>query len=783
MEERTIADAGAPDSTALKTDRRRAERITELLDKMSVKEKLAQLYGVWVGLDATGGTVAPHQHEMAPVVSWPELIVDGIGQLTRPFGTAPVEPAIGLAGLVDTQRAIVAAGRWGIPALVHEECLTGLAAWKATVYPSPLCWGATFDPNLIQRMAAKIGRTMRRLGIHQGLAPVLDVARDLRWGRIEETIGEDPYLVGSIGSAYVRGLESAGIVATLKHFVGYSASRAGRNLAPVSAGPRELADILLPPFEMALRAGARSVMNSYADIDGLPVAADPGLLTDVLRSSVRVHRHGSCGLFRHLIPAHPASCGRNAAGSSCPCLASRHRRRTADGQRLRTSARRRGCGWDCADGVGRPGAVPGVDPEGRARVARHRLGSGSGRRDIRWRDGRIGRRRIPGVGGRGGSARGRARTAYRGAPASTWCATCGGGPAGGNPQAMMGCYSFPMHVGVHHPEVPVGIDISTVLDALRSDPNGFEVGFARGCPVTGGHDQDGDAEIEAAARLAADADICVAVLGDQAGLFGNGTSGEGCDAADLKLPGRQEELLEAVLTTGTPVVLVLLSGRPYELSRQADRLAGVLCGFFPGEEGAAAIVDALTGRIEPSGRLPVSFPGAGAVQPSTYLGSTLTRRSEVSVIDPSPLWGFGHGLAYHPVTWGSISADTTDWPIDGRFAISVHLRNDADVAVSEVVQVYLRDPVAEIARPVQQLLAAPRIDVAAGQSVTVGIDLYADQLSYTGRRGDRQVDPGEVELQIGASSTDIREVIRATVIGDRRTVGFDRVMHADVVVH
>ena len=166
---------------------------------------------------------------------------------------------------------------------MHEECLTGLAAWQATVFPSPLCWGASFDPGLVEQMSAHIGRTMRRLGVHQGLAPVLDVVRDLRWGRTEETIGEDPYLVGTIGSGYVRGLESAGIVATLKHFAGYSASRGARNMAPVSIGPRELADVLLPPFEMALRAGARSVMNSYTDLDGVPVAADATLLTELLR--------------------------------------------------------------------------------------------------------------------------------------------------------------------------------------------------------------------------------------------------------------------------------------------------------------------------------------------------------------------------------------------------------------------------------------------------------------------------------------------------------------------
>ena len=214
-----------------------AERVRDLLAQMTIREKLAQLYGVWVGVDATSGPVAPHQHDAAaPEVSWEALISDGLGQLTRPYGTAPISPADGARAVAAVQRQIVAAGRHGIPAMVHEECLTGLAAWQATVYPSPLCWGASFDPDLIERMGAQIGRVMRRLGVHQGLAPVLDVIRDLRWGRVEETIGEDPYLVGTIGSAYVRGLESAGVVATLKHFVGYSASRGGRNLAPVSAG-------------------------------------------------------------------------------------------------------------------------------------------------------------------------------------------------------------------------------------------------------------------------------------------------------------------------------------------------------------------------------------------------------------------------------------------------------------------------------------------------------------------------------------------------------------------
>ena len=260
-----------------------AERVADLMNRMTPREKIAQLYGVWLQVDASG-SVAPRQDEQVDnSLDWKEIVEYGVGQVTRAFGSTPVEPLLGARQLADLQRQIVGANRFGLPALVHEECLTGLAAWQATVYPSPLSWGASFDPDLIAQMGEQIGQTMRRLGVHQGLAPVLDVVRDLRWGRVEETIGEDTYLVGTIGSAYVSGLESAGIVATLKHFVGYSTSRAGRNLAPVSIGPRELANVLLPPFEMALRAGARSVMNNYCDLDGVPVAANPELLTERLR--------------------------------------------------------------------------------------------------------------------------------------------------------------------------------------------------------------------------------------------------------------------------------------------------------------------------------------------------------------------------------------------------------------------------------------------------------------------------------------------------------------------
>ncbi|RSM59306.1 glycosyl hydrolase [Amycolatopsis sp. WAC 01376] len=743
-----------------------ADRVRALMDRMTLREKLAQLYGVWVGIDS-GGEMAPHQHDFADAeLDWDELVRHGIGQLTRVYGTRPVDPVIGARSLARSQREIVGSSRFGIPALVHEETLTGLAAWQATVYPSPLCWGASFDPDLVYRMGARIGGTMRRLGVHQGLAPVLDVARDLRWGRIEETIGEDPQLVGTIGAAYVAGLESAGVIATLKHFAGYSASRAGRNLAPVSIGPRELADVLLPPFEMALRAGARSVMNAYIDNDGVPAAADPALLTGLLRDTYGFDGTVVADYFSvsFLYKLHGVAADRGEAAAQALTAGIDVELPTVDcyGEPLLAAveqgavdaavvdrALERVLRQKCELGLLDEDWVPEVpdeidldDPESRALA-----------REIAERS--IVLLRNDGV-----------------LPLSPGRRIAVVGPRAHDPGAMLGCYSFPMHVGVHHPEVPFGLAVPTVLDALRED---HDVTYALGCPVVGGEDSD----IAEAVAAAKEAEICVAVLGDRAGLFGGGTSGEGCDTSNLELPGRQEELLEALLSTGTPVVLVLLCGRPYELSRQAGRLAAIVCGFYPGEEGAAALAGVLSGRINPSGRLPVGFPGEEASQPSTYLTAPLGLRSEVSTVDPTPLFPFGHGLSYGAVRWDDITAPDPTWPTDGHCRVRVTLSNDGDRTTTEVVQIYLHDPVAEVARPVQQLIAAKRVDLAPGATEVVEIGLHADLTSYTGRAGKRIVEPGDVELRIGTSSARIVAAVPRTLTGPRREVGFDRVMAAD----
>ncbi|HUQ59908.1 glycoside hydrolase family 3 N-terminal domain-containing protein [Lentzea sp.] len=741
-----------------------ADRVNDLVARMTPQEKIAQLQGIWAGIDAAG-EMAPHQHEFAVAPQdFDALTSHGIGQLTRVFGTRPIAPEVGARTLARTQRQIIESSRFGIPAVVHEECLTGLAAWQATVYPSPLCWGASFDPDLVRRMAAKIGESMRRLGVHQGLAPVLDVTRDLRWGRVEETIGEDPHLVGTIGSAYVAGLESAGVVSTLKHFAGYSASRAGRNHAPVSMGPRELADVILPPFEMALRAGTRSVMNSYADNDGVPAAADPTLLTDRLRdqygftgtvvadyfSVAFLHKLHGVAADREDAAAQALTAGIDVELPTVDCFgepllegiqAERVDMALIDRALTRVLTQKFELGL----------LDPGYSPAAETNVDLDDDESRALAREVAERS--IVLLQNDGVLPLAGK-----RLAVI-------------GPRADEAGAMMGCYSFPLHVGVHHPDVEMGIDVPTVLDALRED---HDVVFARGCPVLGGTDD----EIAEAVEAARQADVCVVVLGDHAGLFGKGTSGEGCDASDLNLPGRQEELLEAVLGTGMPVVLVLLSGRPYDLSRQADRLAAVVAGFYPGQEGAAALAGVLGGRVNPSGRLPVSFPGSGSTQPSTYLSAKLGTRSEVSNVDPTPLYPFGHGLSYAPATWVTVGSEEREWPSDGVCRVHVVLRNELEVATTEVVQIYLHDPVAEVARPVRLLVGAAKVDLEPGQTRTVTAELHADLTSYTGRAGRRLVDTGDVELHVGTSSANIHTALRLTLTGERREVGFDRVMSA-----
>ncbi|MET7320592.1 glycoside hydrolase family 3 N-terminal domain-containing protein [Streptomyces sp. NPDC005549] len=748
-------------------------RVDALIDAMTLQEKTAQLYGVWVGASDQGGEVAPHQHDMEEPVALDTLLPTGLGQLTRPFGTVPVDPALGALSLARTQTRIAATNRFGIPALAHDECLAGFAAWSATAYPVPLSWGATFDPDTVRRMACAIGRDMRAVGVHQGLAPVLDVVRDARWGRVEETIGEDPYLVGTIGTAYVQGLESAGVVATLKHFAGYSASRAGRNLAPSSMGPRERADVLLPPFEMAIReGGARSVMNAYTDTDGVPSAADEELLTGLLRDTwgfdgtvvadyfaiaflktlhgVAADWADAAGLALRAgidvelpnVKTYGAPLAEAVADGRVPeALVDRALRRI-----LTQKAR---LGLLDPDWNPLPAALEGADLDDPAALR--------GRIDLD-----------------GPENRALARTIAEEAvvllsndgtlPLERPRRIALLGPNADEAVAVLGCYSFPQHIGVRHPGTPHGIELPTLRDALATEFPDAEITVVRGTGI-----DDGDLTgLREAARAAREADIALVVLGDRAGLFGRGTSGEGCDVETLALPGAQQQLLDALLDMETPLVTVLLAGRPYSLGRAVRESAAIVQSFFPGEEGTHAIAGVLSGRVNPSGRLPVSVPRGPGSQPATYLGARLAHAGEVSSIDPTPAFPFGHGLSYTRFDWTDLTVDVREAPTDGEFTLALTVRNTGGRSGTEVVQLYLHDPVASVVQPVQRLVGYARVDLEPGEARRLRAVVPADLASFTGRDGRRVVEPGELELMLAASSADPRLIARVTLTGAER---------------
>lgn len=766
-------------------------RVELLLAEMSLEEKVAQLGSRWVGNDKPESgaaltspetpetdsnetlNVAPMQDVFAAadLPSLEEASRHGLGHLTRVYGSAPLTALEGAKELVRQQRVVLDSSRLGIPALVHEECLTGFTSYGATVYPTAIAWAATFNPDLVERMAAAIGRDMAALGIHQGLSPVLDVVRDYRWGRVEETMGEDPYLVAMLGAAYVRGLQSAGVIATCKHFAGYSASRGARNHGPVPMGRRELMDVILPPFEAAVtQANAGSVMNSYADVDNVPAGADSWLLTDLLRDQ--------WGFEGTVVSDYWA----------VPFLATMHRV-AANLDDAGAVALAAGIDVELPDTIGfgagllnkvRSGELPEALVD---RAARRLLlqKAALGLLDQDWTP----ERSVAAAGDIDlDSAENRA-LAREMAQRSVVLLDPGSalpllgedrpplrkvaviGPCAADPRTFMGCYSFPNHVLPRHPDLGLGIEVPSALDGLRAELTEIEIVYAPGCEILS-TDRSGFSDAVSAAQQA---DACLAFVGDLAGMFGQGTSGEGCDAEDLRLPGVQADLLEALLEVGTPVVIIVVSGRPYALGDVHGRAAALVQAFMPGEEGGEAIAGVLSGRIQPSGRLPVQIPRRPGGQPGTYLQPPLgVDNTGTSNLDPTPLFPFGHGCSYTTFEIENLRLSSGEIPTDGALTASVRVRNTGARVGEEIVQLYLHDVVAGVTRPVKQLVDFSRVALGPGEEAEVSFRLHADRTAFTGRDLQRIVEAGEVDILVGRSASDLPCQARVLLTGPTRLV-------------
>jgi hypothetical protein len=589
----------------------------------------------------------------------------------------------------------------------------------------------------------------------------------------------------------VRGLQGAGVQATLKHFAAYAASRAGRNMAPVSISQRELADVVLVPFEMAIRlGGARAVMPSYVDINGVPASADPRLLTGLLRDEygfdgVVVSDYYAVSFLelQHAVAASPGeaamlalTAGLDVELPGTRCFGEPLLGLAAAGElpaEFIDQAVARVLRQKLDLGLLDPGWSPRGQAAGNAAVGAHAPDlDPPAQRDIARRlaeESVILLKNNPRANG----------SAILPLTADTKVAVVG--PLADEPLAFFGCYSMPRHLGhvrrFDGSSGGAGVEVATLLSALRAE--GVDItGHSPGCAVRT-PDESGFAEAVSGCRSA---DLIVAVVGDEAGMFGHGTSGEGCDAMELKLPGVQEELLHALADTGLPVVAVLVTGRPYALGGVASRLTAMVQAFFPGEEGGRAIAQVLTGRVTPSGRLPVEIPRDSGAQPSTYLRSRNAARHSGSSVDPAPLFPFGHGLSYTTFEYADLALSAGEISTDGTVEISCTVRNAGPVAGTEVVQLYLGDPVASVVRPERWLAGFTRAALAPGETARITFLLHADRASFTGRDLTRIVEPGTITVTLGGSSDDLSLMGSFILTGPIRTVGIDRVLDTPVSV-
>jgi hypothetical protein len=352
------------------------------------------------------------------------------------------------------------------------------------------------------------------------------------------------------------------------------------------------------------------------------------------------------------------------------------------------------------------------------------------------------------------------------------------GPNADDTVVLLGDYSFANHVEVHHPEVEPGLVMDTVLEALRKEFTGSRITYAQGCDVR----EPGRDGFDAAVAAAKDADVVILALGDHSGLFGRGTVGEGCDVDTLDLPGEQLALAEAVLATGTPVVLVTITGRPYALDWAVGRCAAMVQAWFPGQNGGAAIAGVLSGRVNPSGRTTLSFPRSAGMMPTTYRRVRLAGPVAVTNLDPTPVFPFGHGLTYSSFTHTDLRLDTDTIATDGTLAVTVRVTNTGDRAGADVAQLYLHDVVAPVTRPEIALLGYARVELEPGASADVTWTVAADRLAWVAPVGGWTVAPHRGSLSVGASSSDLHGTVGYEVTGEVRRVGADRVLTTPVSI-
>ena len=767
------------------------QRVADLLARMTLNEKIAQMHAFWLLLSEDGAHRVRSDkftgHSDAEKLQ--EMLKHGLGQITRPLGSdSGVDAKSGVRALNCLQKFMMEETRLGIPVMSHEECLVGLMAGGATLFPSALAFGATWNPDLIEQVAQVIGEEARSVGCHQGLAPVLDVSRDVRWGRTEETFGEDPYHVGVMATRYVQGLqgEKRDLLATLKHFVGHSFSEGARNHAPVHLGWRELNDIFLLPFEMAVKgANAGSVMPAYHDIDNEPCHASAHLLTKVLRDDwgfdglVVADYVGASLLYQH----HGVAADRAQAAA------------LSFGAGLDVELPGDDCARHLQDAVQR-----GLISQAKIDEIVHRVLTEKFRLGLFEKpytdENKIALATPKAI----GLARDVARQSIvllenQGIlplKPETLSRIAVIGPTADDPLAHLSGYSFPVHLILSEAEE----NTSAIVTPRRGLEQAFgaqKIAYAKGVellgkrrygsptfpgdvPETGNLTQVspvlmGTELIAEAVACARAADVAIVCVGDLAGLFQTGTVGEGSDTDSLNLPGAQQALLEAVVATGKPVIVVLTSGRPYNLQGLETKVAAFVWAFAAGQECGTALAEVLSGASEVSGRLTVSIPkNAGAVP--YYYNHKLKSAGTPIAFHFGSRYPFGYGLSYTQCAFSNVILEQRSVDIEaGEIRVRCTITNNGTRRGVAVPQLYVRDVLASMVRPVKELKAFSRLELDAGEAREVSFSIPVDMLCFTGAEGTRIVEPGAFELQLGMSSADIFWRGSVDVTGKSRQLG------------
>lgn len=756
------------------------QRTAHLLEDMTLDEKLAQLGSCWVYQLLEKLTFSTEKAG--------RLIANGIGHITRLGGASNVKPKES-AQLANTiQKYLIENTRLAIPAIIHEECCSGYMARGATVFPQAIGIASAWETELVEIMCDVIRAQIRSVGGHHALSPVLDVARDPRWGRTEETFGEDPYLVTQMGVAYVRGLQGKNwqerVIATGKHFVGYSVSEGGMNWAPPHIMPRELREVYLLPFEAAVReAGMASIMNGYHEIDGVPCGASKELLNDILRDEWGFDGTVVSDYFSvsQLFEYHHVACDK------------------ADAAHIALNS-----GLDvelpATDSFGAPlkgavesGQIPmALVDQAVTRILRQKFALGLFENPYvdpeivafdtpkdRQLAREIAQKSIVLLKNEGNLL-----------PLDKNLQSLAViGPNADSIRNLFGDYAYPAHMetliearrsagGFFNTPMPDDIqniddfvESQSILTALRAavSPQ-TEIHYARGCDVRD-DSTDGFAEAVEAARKA---QVAVVVVGDKAGLTDDCTSGEARDRAVLDLPGVQEQLVKAIYDTGTPVVLVLVNGRPVTLNWIAEQVPAILECWFPSEEGANAVVDVLFGDVNPGGKLPISFPRAVGQLPVFYSHRPSGGRShwKTDYVETSvkPLYPFGYGLSYTTFAFSNLRVSATEARAGETVSVQVDVTNTGARAGDEVVQLYTHQHAHLITRPLKELKGFKRVHLAPGQTRTVTFELPVNIQAYLDRDMQLVVSPGQVELMVGSSAVDIHLTGSFEIVGETTSV-------------